>query len=83
MRKLAACLGFGVVFGMAAPALAHPHIFIDAKVTVVFDDSGAISALRNEWTFDEAFSSWVIQGLDTNNDGETSPRNCRRWPTTT
>jgi ABC-type nickel/cobalt efflux system permease component RcnA/ABC-type uncharacterized transport system substrate-binding protein len=57
----------------ASPALAHPHIFIDAEVTVVFDDAGQISGLRNKWTFDKAFSVWMIQGLDTNGDGMTSP----------
>ncbi|HEY0032350.1 MAG TPA: DUF1007 family protein [Devosia sp.] len=54
------------------PAFAHPHMFIDAKVTIVFDDEGNVSGLRNAWTFDQAFSSWVIQGLDTNNDRQTS-----------
>lgn len=58
---------------LAAPALAHPHIFIDAKVTVVFDAAGNVSGLRNDWTFDKAFSVWMIQGLDTNNDRQTSP----------
>lgn len=57
----------------AAPALAHPHIFIDARVTIVFDDAGNLTALRNEWTFDKAFSVWMIQGLDSNNDRQTSP----------
>jgi ABC-type nickel/cobalt efflux system permease component RcnA/ABC-type uncharacterized transport system substrate-binding protein len=53
--------------------LAHPHIFIDAKVTVVFDDAGDVIGLKSDWTFDQAFSAWVIQGLDTNGDRETSP----------
>jgi ABC-type nickel/cobalt efflux system permease component RcnA/ABC-type uncharacterized transport system substrate-binding protein len=57
---------------LATPALAHPHIFIDAKATVVFDDSGAITEIRNEWSFDEAFSAWSIEGLDVNNDGTVS-----------
>ena len=57
---------------LTAPALAHPHIFIDATATVVFDKDGAVSAINHEWTFDEAFSAWSIQGLDTNNDGITS-----------
>ncbi len=60
------------VLAIAAPACAHPHIFIDAKVTVVFDDAGNVSGLRNDWTFDKAFSVWMIQGLDTNNDRQTS-----------
>ncbi|MDB5473822.1 MAG: hypothetical protein JWP99_1125 [Devosia sp.] len=54
-------------------ASAHPHIFIDAKVVVVFDDAGAISRLRHEWTFDKAFSVWMVQGLDTDGDGQTAP----------
>lgn len=53
-------------------ALAHPHIFIDAKASVVFDADGAVSAIHNTWTFDEAFSAWSVQGLDTNNDGQLS-----------
>jgi ABC-type nickel/cobalt efflux system permease component RcnA/ABC-type uncharacterized transport system substrate-binding protein len=56
----------------ATPALAHPHIFIDAKVTIVFDDAGEIVRLRHDWTFDKAFSVWMIQGLDTNNDRQTA-----------
>ncbi len=58
---------------LVAPAWAHPHIFIDAKVSVQFDDSGAVVGLKHSWTFDEAFSSWVTQGLDTNGDRITSP----------
>lgn len=57
---------------LATPALAHPHIFIDAKATVVFDDSGAVTEIRNAWSFDEMFSAWSIEGLDVNNDGAVS-----------
>ncbi|KFC63823.1 putative membrane protein [Devosia sp. LC5] len=60
------------LLALVAPAWAHPHIFIDAKVSVQFDDSGAVVGLKHTWTFDEAFSSWVIQGLDTNGDRITS-----------
>lgn len=56
----------------SAPALAHPHIFVDAKATVVFDDAGQVVGVRNSWTFDEAYSSWSVQGLDTNLDGKVS-----------
>lgn len=63
----------GVLLGLTAPALAHPHILIDAEVTVVFDGNGAVTGLRHDWRFDTAFSAWMIQGLDTNGDRETSP----------
>lgn len=72
LRRFAGWVGLGLLLGMTAPAMAHPHIFIDAKVRVEFDAAGAIVALHHEWRFDEAFSSWVVQGLDTNGDGVTS-----------
>lgn len=31
-----------------------------------------MSAIHNTWTFDEAFSAWSVQGLDTNGDGTIS-----------
>lgn len=70
MRLLYSLLGLFLAF--VTPAAAHPHIFIDAGATIVFDDSGALIGIRHTWTFDEAFSVWQIQGLDTNNDGVTS-----------
>lgn len=51
-----------------SPSLAHPHILIDAKAVLVFDAEGRLAAIRNTWTFDEAFSVWQTQGLDTNGD---------------
>lgn len=53
-------------------ALAHPHIWIDVRTVIVFDDDGALSAIRHQWTFDQAFSAWSIQGLDTDGDGQIS-----------
>ena len=38
----------------------------------MFDDAGALIAIENCWTFDEAFSVWQIQGLDTNGHVSTS-----------
>lgn len=70
LRKLA--LASAAILGLAGAAQAHPHIFIDAKATIVFNDGGELTSIRNAWTFDEAFSVWQIQGLDTNNDGITS-----------
>jgi ABC-type uncharacterized transport system substrate-binding protein len=62
-----------VVFAtQAAVANAHPHVFIDAKAEIVFGAAGEITAVRNIWQFDEAFTAYAIQGLDTNNDGTYS-----------
>lgn len=71
VRLLVVLLGLAVAFAPLT-AGAHPHIFIDAKATIVFDDSGRVAGIRHAWTFDEAFSVWQTQGLDTNGDGITS-----------
>ena len=62
-----------VLLAFVVPVSAHPHILIDAKIAVLFDADGAVSGLRHAWTFDSAFSAWMIQGLDTNGDRQTSP----------
>jgi ABC-type uncharacterized transport system substrate-binding protein len=61
----------------AVPALAHPHVLVDAKSEILFDAEGRMSAVRHAWQFDEAFSSYAMQGLDTNNDGEMSEEELR------
>lgn len=65
-------LATATVLGLTSGAAAHPHIFIDAKATITFNDAGELTSIRNAWTFDEAFSVWQVQGLDTNGDGITS-----------
>lgn len=44
----------------AGSASAHPHVFIDYAVAVLFDDAG-IAGLRLTWTFDEMYSSMLFQ----------------------
>ena len=53
-------------------AVAHPHISVDAKAAITFDKAGEVSSVHNTWTFDEAYSSWAIQGLDKNLDGKVT-----------
>jgi len=55
-----------------SPAAAHPHVFVDAKAEVVFDAKGRITAIRNIWRFDDAYSAFASQGLDKNGDGKLS-----------
>lgn len=54
------------------PALAHPHVWVDAKSEAVFDQGGNIVAIRQVWRFDDAYSAFATQGLDTNGDGTFS-----------
>lgn len=64
--------GTAVMLALTGPVVAHPHILIDAKVNLRFDAAGAIVGLQHAWTFDSAFSAWMVLGLDSNGDGLTT-----------
>lgn len=57
----------------APPARAHPHVWIDARFEVAFDAQQRVSALRVNWRFDEFYSLFAIEGLDSNGDGRLDP----------
>ena len=50
------------------PALAHPHIFAEARLEVVAGADGNVAELQNVWRFDEVFTSSVILDFDKNTD---------------
>lgn len=54
-------------------ALAHPHIFAEARLEIVSDDKNEISELRNIWRFDELFSSSVVLDFDKNSNAQLDP----------
>ncbi|MEN3147753.1 DUF1007 family protein [Neorhizobium sp. IRAMC:178] len=49
-------------------AVAHPHIFAEARLEVVAGTDGNIAELHNVWRFDEVFSSSVLLDFDKNTD---------------
>jgi ABC-type uncharacterized transport system substrate-binding protein len=71
MRKHTWVIAISLGLGCASPALAHPHIFVDARTGFIFNEAGQLSALRIHWTYD-AFTSLTlfdILDLDKDNDG--------------
>ena len=53
-------------------ALAHPHVWVTVKSELVYGADGTVTAVRHHWTFDEMFSTFATQGLDTDKDGKLS-----------
>jgi len=49
-------------------AEAHPHIFVDASVELLFDASGFIG-VRNHWVFDEMYSTALLASVDSTRSG--------------
>lgn len=60
-------LAAGLVLG-AASTLAHPHVWVSVKATVLYEN-GTMTGLQQSWTFDDAYTAMAIEGLDTNGDG--------------
>lgn len=50
------------------PGVAHPHVWITAAVSFVFD-GGKLVALRQAWVFDDFFSASLIQDFDKDKNG--------------
>jgi ABC-type uncharacterized transport system substrate-binding protein len=59
----------GLVCAAAAPAMAHPHVWVTVSADVTFNDKGEIDGINQSWTFDDAYTKYVLDGLDTNGDG--------------
>ncbi len=72
MRPSRGTIAVAFLLAGTAGANAHPHVLVDARAEIVFDPSGKMTAVRNIWQFDEAFTAFAVQGLDTNDDGELS-----------
>lgn len=59
--------------GLSVPAFAHPHVWITARAQVMFAPDGKVTGIRHQWTFDEAYTAYVTQGLDKDGDGKLKP----------
>ncbi len=56
---------------LAAPVQAHPHMFLDTAVEVIFNDAGQAASVKITWTYDDLSSLQYIAdlGLDMDGDG--------------
>jgi len=60
---------FGIVVAACGAASAHPHVWISAGTELVYGPGGALTAVRHAWTFDDMFSSYALQGIETKTKG--------------
>lgn len=51
-------------------AQAHPHIWIDGALELVFNQQGQASVVRQRWLFDELFSTYALQGMPRDKTGQ-------------
>ncbi len=70
LRNLMALLALagGLVLS-ALPAQAHPHVWITSTSEVLYAPDGSITGVRHAWTFDDMFSTYALQGIETKTKG--------------
>jgi ABC-type uncharacterized transport system substrate-binding protein len=59
----------GILALGASAAQAHPHVWITASSELVYAPDGSISGVRHAWTFDDMYSTYVLQGIETKTKG--------------
>src|SRR5476649_834963 len=57
---------------VAAPASAHPHVWVTMKSELIYAPDGTVTAVRHAWSFDDMFSAFATQGLDAKEKGKLS-----------
>src|SRR3954467_10037349 len=62
-------LAAAVVFAATA-ARAHPHVWVTMMSEVVYAPDGAATGVRHAWTFDDMFSTFATQGLESKEKGK-------------
>ncbi len=57
---------------LAVPAEAHPHAFIALRTSLILNDQGLVTGVREEWQFDDNYTATALEGLDADGDGTYS-----------
>ena len=69
MRRLSgSLLAVGLTLAAGA-ASAHPHVWITATSELLYAADGTITGVRHAWTFDDMFSTYAVQGLESKTKG--------------
>lgn len=53
----------------ASPAAAHPHVWITASSEVIYAPDGSVTGVRHAWTFDDMFTAYALQGIESKTKG--------------
>jgi ABC-type uncharacterized transport system substrate-binding protein len=69
MRRLFGWLLAAATMLAAGAASAHPHVWITATSELLYAADGTVTGVRHAWTFDDMFSTYAVQGLESKTKG--------------
>jgi ABC-type uncharacterized transport system substrate-binding protein len=63
---------FGAVLALFATTAvrAHPHVWVTMKSELLYATDGTVTGVRHAWTFDDMFSTFATQGLESKEKGK-------------
>ena len=59
----------GWLLAAAGVAQAHPHVWVTMTSELVYAPDGAVTGVRHAWAFDDMFSAFATQGIETKQKG--------------
>ncbi len=67
LGALLCCLA--ALLGAVRAAQAHPHVWVTMTSELVFAPDGSVTGVRHAWAFDDMFSAFATQGIETKQKG--------------
>lgn len=52
-------------------AAAHPHVYIDAALDLIYDEQGRLTGVKVGWSYDELYSLLIVEDLALDPDGDS------------
>jgi ABC-type uncharacterized transport system substrate-binding protein len=68
LRILLAAVACAAFF--TTPARAHPHVWVTMHTDLVYAPDGSVTGVRHAWAFDDMFSAFATQGMESKVKGE-------------
>ena len=59
-----------MTFSLTAPVRAHPHVWVTMHTELIYGPDVAITGVRHHWAFDDMFSVFATQGLESKEKGK-------------
>jgi ABC-type uncharacterized transport system substrate-binding protein len=69
-RIVAALAALAAATLAADTASAHPHVWVTMHSELVYAADGSVTGVRHSWTFDDMFSTFAVQGIESKKKGE-------------
>jgi len=71
MKILHTLLGsLAMLIAAIGAAQAHPHVWVTMTSELVYAPDGSITGVRHAWAFDDMFSAFATQGLESKEKGK-------------